>query len=56
MCSSNLFEKLLKSEASKWAIPVPSQAPAIKSNQLTVETYSQLSYYFMQPFLGYNRV
>lgn len=56
MCSSNLFEKLLKSEASKWAIPIPSWTLAIKSKQLTVESYSKLSYYFMQAFLGYNRV
>lgn len=27
-----------------------------KTNQLTVENYSKLSYYFMQVFLGYIRV
>lgn len=56
MCSSNLSGELLKSEASKWAIPVPSWTPAKKSNQLTMESYSKLSYYFMQACLGYNRV
>lgn len=55
MCSCNLSEELLKSEASKWAIPVPSWAPAIKSYQFTIESYSKLSYYFMQAFLAYHR-